>query len=146
MPNIFIVGIDVISREQKLTWVKTTLQQKGLIPKATMKGRTGKNGPGSLCWHDAPSRCSRHQWVTGKYWDLIVTMMMQQRTLLYVLCRGRSTQSSFRGVKESLSSTDCLHLSTQIEEVTTGIHRRPKASRQWNLTQFGRAMSNWGLR
>jgi hypothetical protein len=57
------------------TWVKNTLQQKGLVPKSAIKGthrkkRTRATYAGMMLHQDG----SLHQWIAGKYWDLIVTM------------------------------------------------------------------------
>ena len=57
------------------TWVKNKLQETGLVAKTTMKGAHREKRPrapyvGMMLHQDGP----RHQWVAGKYWDLIVTM------------------------------------------------------------------------
>ncbi len=57
------------------TWVKNTLQAKGLVQKTSQKGQHRKQRPrapyiGMMLHQDG----SRHEWVPGKLWDLIVTM------------------------------------------------------------------------
>ncbi len=57
------------------TWVKNTLQAKGLIIKGKKRGRHRKSRPrspypGMMLLQDG----STHEWVKGKKWDLIVTM------------------------------------------------------------------------
>ena len=50
---------------------------------------------------------SRHQWVAGKYWDLIVTMddaTSEHYSMFFVEEEG--TQSSFQGVKEVIEQHD----------------------------------------
>ena len=131
------------------TWVKTTLQQKGLIPKATMKGthrkkRTRAPYVGMMLHQDG----SRHQWVTGKYWDLIVTMddaSSEHYSMFFVEEEG--TQSSFRGVKEVIEQHG-LFASFYTDRGSHYWHT-PEAKGKvdkWNLTQFGRAMSQLGIK
>jgi hypothetical protein len=57
------------------TWVKKTLQVNGLVPKCSRNGAHRKQRPrspyiGMMLHQDG----SRHEWVPGKLWDLIVTM------------------------------------------------------------------------
>jgi len=131
------------------TWVKTTLQQKGLIHKATMKGthrkkRTRAPYVGMMLHQDG----SRHQWVTGKYWDLIVTMddaSSEHYSMFFVEEEG--TQSSFRGVKEVIEQHG-LFASFYTDRGSHYWHT-PEAKGKvdkWNLTQFGRAMSQLGIK
>jgi len=131
------------------TWVKTTLQQKGLIPKATMKGthrkkRTRSPYAGMMLHQDG----SRHQWVAGKYWDLIVTMddaSSEHYSMFFVEEEG--TQSSFQGVKEVIEQHG-LFASLYTDR---GSHywytpeARGKVDKS-NLTQFGRALSQLGIK
>ena len=56
-------------------WVKNTLQAKGLVLKFSKRGvhrkrRERAHLPGMMLHQDG----SRHEWVPGKKWDLIVTM------------------------------------------------------------------------
>jgi hypothetical protein len=125
------------------TWVKNTLQEKGLVTKATMKGAHRKKRPrapyvGMMLHQDG----SRHQWVAGKYWDLIVTMddaSSEHYSMFFVEEEG--TQSSFRGVKEVFEKRG-LFASLYTDR---GSHYwyTPEAGGKVdrsNLTQFGRAM------
>lgn len=57
------------------TWVKTRLQEAGLVKKAPRRGVHRKRReraplPGMMIHQDG----SRHEWVPGQKWDLIVTM------------------------------------------------------------------------
>ena len=61
--------------KRSYTWVKKTLQSEGLVSKASKKGVHRKRRdrsplPGMMLHQDG----SRHEWVPGKKWDLIVTM------------------------------------------------------------------------
>ena len=84
------------------TWVKNTLQNAGLSPKGKQKGvhrqrREASPVPGMMLHHDG----SRHEWVHGKQWDLIVTMddaTNEHYSMFFVEEEG--TASSFSGVKE----------------------------------------------
>jgi hypothetical protein len=90
---------------------------------------------------------SRHQWVTGKYWDLIVTMddaSSEHYSMFFVEEEG--TQSSFRGVKEVIEKHG-LFASLYTDR---GSHywRTPQAGGKVdksNLTQFGRAMNQLAI-
>jgi transposase len=84
------------------TWVKYRLQQAKLIKRSKGKGkhrkrRTRSPLPGMMIHQDG----STHQWVPGKYWDLIVTMddaTNEHYSMFFVEEEG--TLSSFRGVAE----------------------------------------------
>ena len=57
------------------TWVKLRLQEAGAVAKAKARGKHRRRReraplPGMLLHQDG----SRHEWVPGKWWDLIVTM------------------------------------------------------------------------
>jgi transposase len=84
------------------TWVKNTLQQARLVKKSQGKGKHRKRRarspmPGMMIHQDG----STHQWVPGKYWDLIVTMddaTNEHYSMFFVEEEG--TLSSFIGVAE----------------------------------------------
>ena len=130
------------------TWVKNTLQEKGLVPKATLKGthrkrRTRAPYVGMMLHQDG----SRHQWVPGKLWDLIVTMddaTSEHYSMFFV--REEGTQSSFQGAKEIIEKRG-LFASFYTDR---GSHywTTPEAGGKVdksNLTQFGRAMAQLGI-
>ena len=57
------------------TWTKKVLQRAGLVQKAPRRGahrrkRARRPFPGMMLHQDG----SRHEWVPGQFWDLIVTM------------------------------------------------------------------------
>ena len=131
------------------TWVKNTLQQKGLVPKAALKGthrkkRTRAPYAGMMLHQDG----SRHQWVAGKYWDLIVTMddaSSEHYSMFFVEEEG--TQSSFGGVKEVIEQHG-LFASLYTDRGSHYWHTPEAGGKvdKSNLTQFGRAMSQLGIR
>lgn len=130
------------------TWVKTHLQEAKLIRKAPGKGKHRKRRErsamaGMMIHQDASS----HQWVEGKYWDLVVTMddaTNEHYSMFFVDEEG--TASSFQGVKETILAKGlfCSFYSDR------GHHywHTPKAGGKVdkdNLTQFGRAMRQLGI-
>src|SRR5271169_348183 len=131
------------------TWVKNTLQQKGLVSKTTLKGthrkkRTRAPYAGMMLHQDG----SRHQWVAGKSWDLIVTMddaSSEHYSMFFVEEEG--TQSSFQGVKEVIEQHG-LFASLYTDRGSHYWHT-PEAKGKVDksaLTQFGRAMSQLGIK
>jgi len=84
------------------TWVKSRLQEAGLVAKARGKGKHRKRRerspwPGMMLHQDA----SRHEWVPGQMWDLVATMddaTNEHYSMFFVAEEG--TASSFRGVRE----------------------------------------------
>jgi hypothetical protein len=130
------------------TWVKNTLQDKGLVPKSTQKGKHRKKRirapyTGMMLHQDGSS----HQWVAGKEWDLIVTMddaTGEHYSMFFIEEEG--TQSSFRGVKEVIE-TKGLFASLYTDRASHYWYT-PEAGKKvdkTNLTQFGRAMSQLGI-
>jgi hypothetical protein len=130
------------------TWVKKTLQGKGLVPKATQKGTHRKQRPrapyiGMMLHQDG----STHEWVPEKLWDLIVTMddaTSEHYSMFFVDEEG--TQSSFQGVHEVIKQHG-LFASLYTDR---GSHywNTPEAGGKVdkeNLTQFGRAMRQLGI-
>jgi transposase len=84
------------------SWVKNTLQSKGLVSKAPKRGVHRKRRerapiPGMMLHQDGSS----HEWVSGKKWDLIVTMddaTSEHFSMFFVHEEG--TVSSLRGVMD----------------------------------------------
>jgi len=130
------------------TWVKNTLQERGLVSKASRKGTHRKRRPrapyiGMMLHQDG----SRHEWVPGKFWDLIVTMddaTSEHYSMFFVEEEG--TESSFQGIKE-VTVRHGLFASLYTDR---GSHywNTPEAGGKVdkeNLTQFGRAMRQLGI-
>jgi transposase len=88
------------------TWVKNRLQEAGLVAKAKGRGKHRKKRqrapwPGMMVHQDG----SRHQWVAGKQWDLIVTMddaTNEHYSMFFVDEEG--TASSFQGVRDVIEA------------------------------------------
>jgi len=130
------------------TWVKRSLQRQGLVSKVTKGGVHRKRRerapfPGMMLHQDG----SRHEWVPGKKWDLIVTMddaTNEHYSMFFVEEEG--TVSSLQGVREvivqrglfsSLYTDRGSHYWLTPEE-------GGKVSKT-QLTQFGHAMKQLGI-
>ncbi|MCL5259691.1 MAG: ISNCY family transposase [Nitrospirae bacterium] len=130
------------------TWVKKTLQQNGAVKKAPGQGKHRKRRErapleGMMIHQDA----SRHAWVPGQLWDLVVTMddaTNEHVSMFFVTEEG--TASSFRGMREVIE-TKGLPSALYTDR---GSHYwvTPEAGGKVdkkNLTQFGRAMKHLGI-
>ena len=130
------------------TWVKTTLQEAGLVKRGKGKGvhrkkRERSPWPGMMVHQDG----STHQWVAGQYWDLIVTMddaTNEHYSMLFVDQEG--TQSSFLGVKQTLVAKG-LFCSLYTDRGSHYWHTSDAGEKvdKKTLTQFGRAMQQLGI-
>jgi transposase len=84
------------------TWVKNTLQSRGLVCRSAKRGAHRKRREraplsGMMLHQDGSS----HEWVLGKKWDLIVTMddaTSEHYSMFFVAEEG--TVSSFQGIRE----------------------------------------------
>ena len=130
------------------TWVKTRLQEARLVKKAPRRGvhrkrRERAPWPGMILHQDG----SRHEWVPGQKWDLIVTMddaTSEHYSMFFVDEEG--TRSSFRGVGEVIR-TKGLFSSLYTDRGSHYWHT-PEAGGKVdknNLTQFGRAIAQLGI-
>lgn len=87
------------------TWTKTRLQEAGLVAKAKKRGahrrrRPRRPMPGMMLHQDG----SRHEWVPGRWWDLIVTMddaTSEIYSMFFVDEEG--TASSLQGIQEVIA-------------------------------------------
>ena len=87
------------------SWTKNTLQAAGKVKRARRRGvhrqrRPRKPLPGMMLHQDG----SRHEWVAGRWWDLIVTMddaTSEIYSAFFVEEEG--TMSSFRGLREVIA-------------------------------------------
>ena len=99
--NIFYSWYRKDGGTRSYTWVKNTLQSKGLVIKSAKGGvhrkcRDRVHLPGMMLHQDG----STHEWVLGKQWDLIVTMddaTSEHYSMFFVEEEG--TASSFQGVR-----------------------------------------------
>lgn len=134
--------------KRSYTWVKTTLQEAGLVKKGKAKGAHRKKRDrspwaGMRLHQDG----STHEWVPGKRWDLIVTMddaTNEHYSMFFVEEEG--TQSSFRGVKHTLEAKG-LFCSLYTDRGSHYWHTEQAGGKvdKKNLTQFGRAMKQLGI-
>ena len=130
------------------TWVKKTLQQNGAVKKAPGKGKHRKRRErapweGMLIHQDA----SRHAWVPGQLWDLVVTMddaTNEHYSMFFVPEEG--TASSFQGMREVIEKKGLP--SALYTDRGSHYWITPEAGGKVdkkNLTQFGRAMKSLGI-
>jgi hypothetical protein len=130
------------------SWVKNALQSRGLVKKAAGKGKHRKRReraalPGMMLHQDA----STHQWVLGKYWDLVVTMddaTNEHYSMRFVDEEG--TWSSFLGVRDVIEKKG-LFCSLYTDRGSHYWHT-PEAGGKVdkdNPTQFGQAMNRLGV-
>jgi hypothetical protein len=136
------------SGTRSYTWVKKTLQAKGLVSKASRKGTHRKQRPrapyiGMMLHQDG----STHEWVPGKQWDLIVTMddaTSEHYSMFFVDEEG--TQSSFQGITELIEAHGVF--ASLYTDRGSHYWHTPEAGGKVdknNLTQFGRAMKQLGI-
>lgn len=130
------------------TWVKNTLQSRGLVLKSPKRGvhrkrRERAHLPGMMLHQDG----SRHEWVPGKKWDLIVTMddaTNEHYSMFFVDEEG--TDSSFLGVREVIAQKGLF--SSLYTDRGSHYWFTPKEGgkvSKTQLTQFGRAMKHLGI-
>lgn len=125
------------------TWVKNCLQKRALVKKAKGKGKHRKRRsrsplPGMMIHQDG----STHQWIPGKYWDLIVTMddaTNEHYSMFFIEQEG--TMSSFMGVAEVIEKRGlfCSFYSDRGSHYWTTPKEGGKVDKV-NLTQFGCAL------
>jgi transposase len=130
------------------TWVKTRLQEAGVVRKAPGRGKHRKRRsraawPGMMLHQDG----STHEWVAGRHWDLIVTMddaTNEHYSMFFVEEEG--TASSFRGVREVIEARG-LFASLYTDRGSHYWHTAQAGGKvdKTNLTQFGRAMAQLGI-
>jgi transposase len=92
--------------QRSYTWTKTVLQKAGLVERAPRRGQHRRKRPrkpmiGMMLHQDG----SRHQWVAGQYWDLIVTMDdADGRIYSAIFVAEEGTMSSFQALLEVIGS------------------------------------------
>ena len=134
--------------KRSYTWMKNTLQSRGLVLKKPKRGthrkrRDRKPLPGMLLHQDGSS----HEWVPGKKWDLIVTMddaTNEHYSMFFVEEEG--TASSFQGVREVIVQRGlfCSLYTDRGSHYWFTPKEGGKVSKT-QLTQFGRAMKHLGI-
>jgi transposase len=134
--------------ERSYTWVKNRLQTNGLVSRKAKRGvhrkrRDRKPMPGMMLHQDG----SRHEWVPGKKWDLIVTMddaTNEHYSMFFIEEEG--TMSSFRGVRDVIVQKGLF--SSLYTDRGSHYWYTPKEGgkvSKTSLTQVGRAMQQLGI-
>jgi len=134
--------------ERSYSWVKQRLQAAGLVAVAKQKGAHRKKRermalPGMMMHQDG----SRHEWVVGQAWDLIVTMddaTNEHYSMFLVAEEG--TGSSFQGVAEVIRAQGlfCSFYSDRGSHYWLTPTAGGKVDKT-NRTQFGRALQQLGI-
>lgn len=130
------------------TWVKSRLQEAGLVERAKKRGAHRKRRertpwPGMMIHQDG----STHEWVTGRKWDLIATMddaTSEQYSMFFIEEEG--TASSLLGVQEVIEKRG-LFASFYSDRGSHYWHTPEAGGKvdKKNLTQFGEAMKRLGI-
>jgi transposase len=134
--------------KRSYTWVKNTLQSRGLVSKKPKRGTHRKRRDrsplaGMMLHQDG----STHEWVPGKKWDLIVTMddaTNEHYSMFFIDEEG--TVSSFQGVREVIVQKGLF--SSLYTDRGSHYWFTPKEGgkvSKTQLTQFGRAMKHLGI-
>ena len=134
--------------ERSYTWVKSRLQEAGLIERAKKRGAHRKRRerspwPGMMIHQDG----STHEWVAGQKWDLIATMddaTSEQYSMFFVEQEG--TASSLRGVQAVIEQRGLF--ASFYSDRGSPYWLTPEAGGKVdtkNLTQFGQAMKRLGI-
>ena len=134
--------------DRSYTWVKSRLQEAGLVQRAKKRGAHRKRRersplPGLMVHQDG----STHEWVAGQRWDLIVTMddaTSEHYAMQFVEQEG--TVSSLQGVRAVIEARGLF--SSFYSDRGSHYWLTPvaggKVDRK-NLTQFGQAMQRLGI-
>lgn len=129
-------------------WVRLTLQSHGKVPKAARRGAHRRKRPrrpmvGMMLHQDG----SRHEWVAGQWWDLIVTLddaTSEVYSGFFVAEEG--TMSTFRALHEVIAAKG-LFCSLYADRGSHYWHT-PEAGGgvdRDNPTQVGRALGQLGI-
>jgi transposase len=129
-------------------WVRLTLQSRGLIRKAPRRGahrrkRERRPLPGMMLHQDGSS----HQWVPGKWWDLIVTMDDATSEIYSaIFVEEEGTMSTFCGIEEVISMHG-LFCSLYADRGSHYWHTPEAGGKvdKTNPTQVGRALNQLGI-
>jgi hypothetical protein len=130
------------------SWVKNVLQQANAVPRAKGRGKHRRKRerrplPGMLLHQDA----SRHAWVPGQMWDLIVTLddaTGEHTSMFFVEEEG--TLSSLHGIGQTIAAKG-LFCSLYTDRGSHYFHT-PQAGGKVDKatpTQVGRALAQLGI-
>ena len=134
--------------DRSYSWVKRRLQDAALVPRAPKRGAHRKRRdraplPGMLLHQDG----SRHEWVPGQHWDLIVTMddaTSEHYAMQFVEEEG--TASSFAGIAAVIRARGLF--SALYTDRGSHYWFTPQAGGKVDKrspTQFGRALQQLGI-
>ena len=129
-------------------WTRSVLQASGLVRPAKRRGAHRRKRPrrpyeGMLLHQDG----STHEWVPGRYWDLIVTLDDATSSICSAFfCDEEGTDSSFRGLLEVFAARG-LPCALYTDRGSHYFHT-PEAGGKVDkerLTQVGRALKQLGI-
>jgi hypothetical protein len=134
--------------ERSYSWVKKVLQEASAVPRAKARGKHRRKRerrplPGMLMHQDG----SRHAWVAGQMWDLIVTMddaTGEHTSMFFVEEEG--TMSSLHGIGQTIAAKG-LFCSLYTDRGSHYFHT-PEAGGKVDRTkptQVGRALAHLGI-
>ncbi len=130
------------------TWAKKVLQRAGVVKKAPRRGahrrkRARRPLPGMMLHQDGSS----HEWVPGKFWDLIVTMDDATSEIYSpFFVEEEGTMSTFRALNEVIA-THGLFCSLYADRGSHYWHTPQAGGKvdKTNPTQVGRALNQLGI-
>lgn len=130
------------------TWVKTCLQEAGLVGKAKKRGKHRRRRPrkplkGMMIHQDG----STHEWLVGQEWDLIVTLDDADNEIYSAFfVEEEGTWSSFKGIQEVIEEHG-LFCSFYVDRGSHYFHTPQEGGKvdKQRLTQVGRAMAQLGI-
>ena len=134
--------------QHSYNWVRLTLQRHGRILPAPSRGRhrrkrERKSMVGMMVHQDASS----HEWVSGKWWDLIVTMDDANSEIYSAFfVDEEGTMSSFMGIREVIDNHGlfCSLYTDRGSHYWRTVEAGGRVDKE-NLTQVGRAMQQLGI-
>lgn len=136
------------SGSRSYTWVKSRLQEAGLIARARKRGvHRKKRERSALVGMMIRRHGSTHEWISGQKWDLIVTMddaTNEHYSMFFVEEEG--TTSSFQGVQEVVEKHGLF--ASFYSDRGSHYWYTPEAGGKVdknNLTQFGQALRRLGI-
>ena len=129
--------------KRSYNWLRLSLQAHGRRRAAPRRGahrrkRPRRALPGMMLHQDGSS----HEWVPGRWWDLIVTMddaTSDIYSAFFVAEEG--TMSSLQGCPRRSGPRACSARSTPTAPATTGTRPRPAA--RWTRTPRPRSAAPW---
>ena len=130
------------------TWTKKVLQRAGVVKKAPRRGahrrkRARRPLPGMMLHQEG----SDHEWVAGRFWDLIVTMDDATNEIYSAFfVNEEGTMSTFRALNEVIVRHG-LFCSLYVDRGSHYFHTPLAGGKvdKTNPTQVGRALNQLGI-